>query len=97
MADVNMYLTTGGFITLILASIWATIWTGIAMWKAARNRQTVWFVINFIGYILVINVVGLVSILYLALWQKNQNTAMPVVVQEIKKPVVKKKAYAKST
>ena len=89
MADVM--LSVGGFIVLILVSIWATVWTAIAMWKSARNNQTTWFVINFILYIFVLGIAGLVPILYMAFFQRNQNKEMHVVVEEVapKKPAKK--------
>ena len=42
--------------------VWDLVWKGIALWKAARNGKTVWFVA-----MLIINSVGILPILYLLL------------------------------
>ena len=97
MVDVSMIISPGGFVTLLLVTVWSTVWAGIAMWRCARNRQLVWFLINFLGYIFVLNVVGLVSIIYMAFFQRNRNKSMPVVIHEIKKPVIKKPTAKKTT
>jgi hypothetical protein len=45
---------------LILLAVWELIWKGIALWRAARNNQTGWFVA-----LLIINSAGLLPIIYL--------------------------------
>jgi len=50
---------------LILALIWTAIWKGVALWKAARNRQLVWFIV-----LLVVNTVGILEILYIFLFSE---------------------------
>lgn len=39
---------------------WATFWKGLALWKAARKRHLVWFVV-----LLVVNSLGLLEIAYI--------------------------------
>lgn len=51
------------FIPLI---IWGAIWKGIALWKSGRNNQIIWFVFMF-----VLNTAGILSIIYLAFFQKK--------------------------
>lgn len=89
----NMGMSVAGFIVLIIAMAWTMVWTGIALWKSARNNQIVWFIVLFL-----VNTLGILEIVYLAFFQKNQNKAMPVVMQEVpakkkpkKKPAKKKK------
>jgi hypothetical protein len=69
---------------LIIIVIWSGIWKAIALWKSARNKQIVWFVV-----LCILNTIGLVEIIYLAFFQKDMNTAKPAV-KPVKK-VVKKK------
>jgi len=47
---------------LVILAIWELIWKGLALWRAAKLRQPVWFVA-----ILVINSVGVLPIIYLLL------------------------------
>lgn len=52
---------SNGFLTLIIIlAVWSLIWKGIALWKAARNEATAWFVV-----MLIINTVGILEILYI--------------------------------
>ena len=50
---------------LVLLLIWALAWKGVAMWKAARLGQKVWFIA-----ILVINTFGILEILYIYIFSK---------------------------
>ena len=52
---------------LAIAIIWSLNWKGIALWKAARHNQLVWFVC-----LLVINTVGILEVVYLAFFQKKK-------------------------
>ena len=47
--------------------IWSLAWKGIALWKAGRNKQPIWFVV-----LLVTNSVGILDILYIAFFQKKK-------------------------
>ncbi|MDD2534153.1 MAG: DUF5652 family protein [Eubacteriales bacterium] len=47
---------------------WAVIWKGIALWVAARNRQTFLYLL-----LLVINTLGIFEIIYLILLRKDKN------------------------
>ena len=44
----------------LIAAVWSLPWKGLALWKAARENHTAWFII-----ILVINTLGLLEIFYL--------------------------------
>ncbi len=59
-------LTNTQAVLLAAAIIWSLIWKGIALWKAARAGQMVWFIC-----ILVINTVGILEIIYLSFFQKK--------------------------
>lgn len=47
-------------ITYFIALIWSLFWKGLALWKAARYNQVNWFLV-----ILIVNLVGIVEIVYL--------------------------------
>ena len=57
--------------------IWELIWKGIGLWKAGRNNQPVWFV-----FILILNTVGILPIIYLLFFQKKDKIAF---VRPVKK------------
>ncbi|OGD57438.1 hypothetical protein A2V71_03375 [Candidatus Berkelbacteria bacterium RBG_13_40_8] len=68
MSDTNFWLaTTGGFFALILLMLWALVWKGIALWKAARRSDKTWFVI-----LLILNTLGILEIIYIFLVSKNK-------------------------
>lgn len=49
---------TGGILFAVLM-IWSLIWKGLALWRAARKCNTVWFVL-----LLLVNTVGILDIIY---------------------------------
>jgi uncharacterized membrane protein (DUF4010 family) len=57
-----LFLT--GFIILI---VWSLVWKGIALWKAAQNGHKVWYIV-----ILIANTVGILEIIYIYLYSKNE-------------------------
>jgi len=46
---------------LLLFAVWILVWKGLALWRAARAGQSVWFVV-----MLIVNTGGLLEIIYLA-------------------------------
>lgn len=54
------FVNTDNIYAFLLLAIWEWIWKGLALWRAARNNQPKWFVV-----LLLINSVGVLSILYL--------------------------------
>src|SRR3989339_277712 len=53
---------------LALVIIWTVPWKGAALWRAARNRQKIWFCI-----LLVVNSLAILEILYLKFWQRKKD------------------------
>ena len=52
-----------GWLSMPVFSIllaWCLLWKAIALWKAARRRQRVWYVV-----LLIINTVGILPIIYI--------------------------------
>jgi len=64
---------------LTLAIIWSTIWKGVALWKAAKNSSTAWFIV-----LLIINTLGILEILYIFVFSKCCKKD-----KQIKKPIRK--------
>lgn len=58
-------------IPIIFLVIWEATWKAIALWRSARNNQMKWFVCIFI-----FNTIGILPIVYLKFFQKNDNLGM---------------------
>ncbi len=50
----------------ILLVLWALAWKGYALWRAAKNDQKYWYIA-----MLVINLLGILEIVYLFFFQKE--------------------------
>ena len=50
--------------------IWSAVWKLIALWKAARNRQLIWFIC-----LAIFNTVGILPILYIFYYQTDKSQA----------------------
>jgi len=55
---------------IILAAIWTLPWTAIAMWKAARRKDMVWYIV-----LLLVHTLGILDILYIFVFSKNKPEA----------------------
>ncbi|MDO8567994.1 MAG: DUF5652 family protein [Dehalococcoidales bacterium] len=53
---------------LIPALIWSITWKGLALWRAGRNSQPVWFIV-----MLVVNTLGILEILYIFIFSKKSS------------------------
>ena len=51
-----------------IAIIWETIWKGIALWNAGKNKQKEWFIA-----ILLLNTIGILPIIYLLFFKKKED------------------------
>lgn len=51
---------------IVIFLAWTIFWKGLALWKSARYSQKYWFIA-----ILVISSLGILEIIYLALFQKK--------------------------
>lgn len=52
---------------IIVAIFWSLIWKGIALWKAARDNDLVWYII-----LLIFNTVGILEIIYIFVFSKKE-------------------------
>jgi methionyl-tRNA synthetase len=50
---------------LMLLLAWIIAWKGLALWKSARLKQPVWFIV-----LLVVNTLGILEILYIFVFSK---------------------------
>ena len=69
MGDIQQFIAyyqQHEFVFLILV-LWSLVWKGLALWKAGRNNDPVWFVI-----MLVVNLLGVLEILYIFIFSKNK-------------------------
>ena len=56
---------------LFLILVWSVFWTGLALWKAARQGQRNWFIA-----MLILSTIGILEIVYLAFFQKKTKKPM---------------------
>lgn len=47
---------------VVLLAIWSVVWTGLALWHAARRGEKGWFI-----FFLIVHTAGIVEFLYLLL------------------------------
>ena len=52
-------------IIIILATLWVLPWKGFALWKAARKKHIVWFIV-----LLIVNTLAILEILYIFWFSK---------------------------
>lgn len=55
------------FFLIIATALWTIPWKGIALWKAARNGDRIWFII-----ILVANTLAILEIIYIFFFSKKK-------------------------
>lgn len=65
MLDLNTLSILAPWLGVVL--VWDMVWKGIALWKAGRNNQLIWYLC-----ILIFNTVGILPMVYLALFQKKE-------------------------
>ncbi len=56
---------------LVVLVMWTLVWKGMALWKAAKQGNKVWFVV-----LLVVNTVGILEILYLYVFSKKSGQSI---------------------
>ena len=52
---------------ILSAGLWSLVWTGWALWIAARKKQKVWFIA-----LLILNTLGILEILYIFIFSKKR-------------------------
>lgn len=59
-------IPTEMLVFLIILMIWELVWKGVALWKASRNKQLIWFV-----FLLIFNTIGILPIIYILFADKK--------------------------
>jgi len=54
-------------IIIALVLLWTIPWKGVALWKAARNGDKIWFIVIFI-----INTLAILEILYIFIFSRRK-------------------------
>ena len=52
-------------IMMIVILIWTLAWKGLALWRAAQKKDSIWFIA-----LLIINTLGILEILYIYVFSK---------------------------
>lgn len=52
-------MSTGMIVFIVALMVWSIIWKGLALWRAAKRTDTVWFVI-----FMFLNTAGILEIIY---------------------------------
>jgi hypothetical protein len=51
---------------LVVVAIWTVVWKGVALYTAGKNQQKAWFI-----FLLLLNDLGILSMVYLKWFQKR--------------------------
>ena len=54
-------------ILIVLSIAWTLPWKGVALWKSARNKHLVWFIV-----LLIVNTLGILEIIYIFGFSKRK-------------------------
>jgi hypothetical protein len=54
-------------VMILVIVLWSLPWKAVALWKAARNNDLVWFIL-----LMIINTVGILEILYIYIFGKKR-------------------------
>lgn len=52
---------------IILIALWVLPWKGVALWKAAKNNDSKWFIV-----LLILNTLAILEILYIFVFGKKK-------------------------
>lgn len=56
------------FVYVILIGLWSLVWKAFALWKAAGQKDKVWFVA-----LIILNTAGILDILYIFVFSKRKH------------------------
>jgi hypothetical protein len=70
---VEEFLLANPEIALLIA-LWSLVWTGWALWRAARRSQKNWFIV-----MLLLNTLGILEILYIFFFSKKKEESLVLV------------------
>ncbi len=55
-------------LVVLLAVLWTIPWKGVALWKAAREENKLWFIVLFL-----VNTLAVLEILYIFVFSKKRH------------------------
>ncbi len=55
---------------LLLVVLWTLPWKGVALWRAARNSNRIWFIV-----LLIVNTLAILDIIYIFGFSKKKGKA----------------------
>ena len=59
-------------VIIIVLAVWTIPWKGVALWKAARREEKIWFIA-----LLLLNTVAVLEILYIVVVAKEKKQPEP--------------------
>jgi len=60
---------------VVLSIAWTLPWKGVALWKSARNKHLIWFIV-----MLVVNTLAILEIIYIFGFSKKKPGVKPTTV-----------------
>ena len=63
----TMGITGVNWLWLMPLVVWTAIWEGLGLWRAARRKEIVWFIL-----MLVLNTAGVLPIIYVIIARKKK-------------------------
>ena len=74
----NFYFSNqvGFNIFFLVLSLWSLFWKGLALWRSSQNKEKKWFIA-----LLIINLAGILEIIYLLRFSKKKFDLNEVIVQ----------------
>ena len=66
----NFSLSPIEITSLTVLIIWELFWKGLALWKAAKRNDKIWYIV-----LLVLNTAGLLEILYIFVFARREDKA----------------------
>lgn len=60
---------------VVLSIAWTLPWKGVALWKSARNKHLIWFIV-----MLVVNTLAILEIIYIFGFSKKKPGVKPTIV-----------------
>tara|TARA_Y100000310_G_C20613144_1_gene779120 strand:- start:956 stop:1201 length:246 start_codon:yes stop_codon:yes gene_type:complete len=76
----SIFETTQGMTLFFISLLWTLPWKGYALWKAARRKESGWFILLFL-----VNTLAILEIIYIFWVAKEQKRRVKKVVKWWKK------------
>ena len=67
MAGEELAMSAQFWTAFIMLIVWSTIWKGIALWRAGKNKHLIWFV-----FIFIFNTAGILPLIYVLFFSNKK-------------------------